>query len=76
MSGVDATGSFNVGISFPGPLELRDIVLASISVDTGLRAMNVLSAVALNPPTPFSRRHRRRGGHGAAQQNAVAANCG
>jgi hypothetical protein len=46
VSGVDATGSFNVGISFPGPLELRDIVLACISVDAGLRAMNVISSVA------------------------------
>ena len=46
VSGVDATGSFNVGISFPGPLELRDIVLACISVDGGLRAVNVIAAVA------------------------------
>jgi hypothetical protein len=46
LSGVDATGSFNVGISFPGPLELRDIVLACISVDAGLRAVNLVSAVA------------------------------
>lgn len=46
VSGVDATGSFNVGISFPGPLELRDIVLACISVDAGLRAVNVIAAVA------------------------------
>jgi hypothetical protein len=46
VSGVDATGSFNVGIAFPGALELRDIVLACISVDTGLRAVNVITAVA------------------------------
>ncbi len=45
VSGVDATGSFNVGISFPGPLELRDILLACISVDAGLRAVNVITAV-------------------------------
>jgi hypothetical protein len=45
VSGVDATGSFNVGISFPGPLELRDILLACISVDGGLRALNVITAV-------------------------------
>lgn len=45
VSGVDATGSFNVGISFPGALELRDILLACISVDAGLRAVNVITAV-------------------------------
>jgi hypothetical protein len=46
VSGADATGSFNVGISFPGALELRDIVLACISVDAGLRAVNLVTAVA------------------------------
>lgn len=46
ISGVDATGTFNVGISFPGALELREIVLACISVDGGLRAVNLISAVS------------------------------
>lgn len=46
ISGVDATGSFNVGISFPAALELRDIVLGCISVEAGLRAVNVITAVS------------------------------
>jgi hypothetical protein len=46
MSGVDVTGSFNVGISFPAALELRDIVLACISVEAGLRAVNVINAAS------------------------------
>jgi hypothetical protein len=46
MSGVDTTGSFNVGISFPAALDLRDLVLACISVDAGLRAVNLITAVS------------------------------
>ncbi|MGH7897203.1 MAG: hypothetical protein ACREQQ_04575, partial [Candidatus Binatia bacterium] len=46
VSGVDTTGSFNVGISFPAALGLRDIVLACISLDTGLRAVNLIAAVS------------------------------
>jgi len=46
MSGVDTTGSFNVGISFPAALELRDLVLACISVEAGLRAVNLITAVS------------------------------
>ena len=67
----DATGSFNVGISFPGALELRDIVLACISVDAGLRAVNLVTAVA--PET--SRRDRasargRTGDSGGADRRS------
>ena len=46
ISGVDLTGSFNVGVSFPAALDLRDLVLACISVESGLRAVNVLTAAS------------------------------
>ncbi len=55
VSGVDATGSFNVGISFPAALELRDIVLSCISVETGLRAVNVITAVSAQTSAEIGR---------------------
>jgi hypothetical protein len=45
VSGADGTGSFSVGLAFPTALGLRDVVLACIGVDTGLRAVTLLAAV-------------------------------
>lgn len=55
VSGVDATGSFNVGVSFPAALDLRDIVLGCISVEAGLRAVNVITTVAAQTGSEISR---------------------
>ncbi len=45
ISGADGTGCYNVGISFPAALGLRDELLACISVETGLRAVSLISTV-------------------------------
>lgn len=45
LSGVDGTGCYNVGISCPAALGLRDIVLVCVSVETGLRAVSVIAGV-------------------------------
>ena len=45
MSGVDGTGCYSVGLSFPGALGLRDLLLACIGVDAGLRSVSLLAAV-------------------------------
>ncbi len=46
ISGSDATGSFHVGISFPAALDLRDLVLVCVQVESGLRSVNVIGAAA------------------------------
>ncbi|MGH7821285.1 MAG: hypothetical protein ACREQ9_16090, partial [Candidatus Binatia bacterium] len=45
ISGADGTGCYNVGISFPTALGLRDVLLACIGVEAGLRAVSLLAAV-------------------------------
>ncbi len=55
ISGADATACFSVVVAFPSGLGLRDVLMACLSLETGLRTVSLLRAVGAETSQDIAR---------------------